>query len=80
MHDKLLVLQALHEDFADRVFFTTDVDARYLHPRTQAFTRNLVVARSLPRGVYPPPAGAPAGASDQPGGTPPRGDHYQAST
>lgn len=47
VHDKLLVLQALHENFADRIFFTTDMDARLLHPRVLPFTRNLVVATSL---------------------------------
>jgi hypothetical protein len=77
VHDKLLVLQALHEDFSDRMFFTTDMDARYLHPRTQAFTRNLVVASSLPLAFYPPPASAPAGAVDLQAGTPPLRDIYQ---
>lgn len=80
VHDKLLVLQALHEDFSDRMFFTTDIDARYLHPRTQAFTRNLVVASSLPLAFYPPSASAPAGAADLQAGTPPLRDIYQSST
>ncbi|WP_077034154.1 hypothetical protein [Pelomonas sp. KK5] len=48
VHDKLLVLQALHERFADRIFFTTDMDARFLHPRVLPFSRNLIVATSLP--------------------------------
>lgn len=78
VHDKLLVLQALHEDFSDRMFFTTDMDARYLHPRTQAFTRNLVVASSLPLAFYPPPAGA--SGVDLQAGTPPLRDIYQVST
>jgi hypothetical protein len=76
VHDKLLVLQALHEDFSDRMFFTTDMDARYLHPRTQAFTRNLVVASSLPLAFYP----APPGQFDLQAGTPPLRDNYQTST
>ncbi|NCT83969.1 MAG: bifunctional isocitrate dehydrogenase kinase/phosphatase [Comamonadaceae bacterium] len=78
VHDKLLVLQALHEGFSDRMFFTTDMDARYLHPRTQAFTRNLVVASSLPLAFYPPPAGA--SGVDLQAGTPPLRDIYQVST
>ncbi|MFT7774009.1 hypothetical protein [Roseateles sp.] len=78
VHDKLLVLQALHEDFSDRMFFTTDMDARYLHPRTQAFTRNLVVASSLPLAFYPPAAGA--SGVDLQAGTPPLRDIYQTST
>lgn len=48
VHDKLLVLQALHAGFEDRIFFTTDMDARFVHPRVLPFTRNLIVATSLP--------------------------------
>jgi hypothetical protein len=48
VHDKLLALQALRDAFPDKTFFTTDLDARFLHPRTLAFTRNLIVATSLP--------------------------------
>ena len=83
VHDKLLVLQALHEDFSDKMFFTTDMDARYLHPRTQAFTRNLVVASSLPLAFYPPPLQVEkAGAEpvNLQAGTPPLRDIYQTST
>jgi len=83
VHDKLLVLQALHEDFSDKMFFTTDMDARYLHPRTQAFTRNLVVASSLPLAFYPPPQqddkAGPEPVNLQ-AGTPPLRDIYQTST
>ncbi|MDR7334482.1 hypothetical protein [Roseateles asaccharophilus] len=82
VHDKLLVLQALHEDFPDKMFFTTDMDARYLHPRTQAFTRNLVVASSLPLAFYAPPPAAKGGAEalNLQAGTPPLRDIYQTST
>ncbi|MCE4539927.1 hypothetical protein LXT12_21995 [Pelomonas sp. P7] len=80
VHDKLLVLQALHENFPDRMFFTTDMDARYLHPRTQAFTRNLVVASSLPLAFYPVPPGQASSAVDLQAGTPPLRDIYQTST
>jgi len=61
VHDKLLVLQALHDSFSDKVFFTTDLDARLVHSRTLAYTRNLVVTSSLPL-VFADPrlqAGAP---------------------
>ncbi|OEZ61778.1 hypothetical protein [Duganella sp. HH105] len=44
VHDKLLVLQALQPEFPNAIFFTTDMDARFLHPREQAWTRNLLVA------------------------------------
>ncbi|MFG6431271.1 hypothetical protein [Roseateles sp. LYH14W] len=82
VHDKLLVLQALHEDFSDKMFFTTDMDARYLHPRTQAFTRNLVVASSLPLAFYPPPQTEKTGPEpvNLQAGTPPLRDIYQTST
>jgi len=80
VHDKLLVLQALHENFSDRMFFTTDMDARYLHPRTQSFTRNLVVATSLPLAFYPLRPNHAASAVDLQDGTPPLRDIYQTST
>jgi hypothetical protein len=44
VYDKLLVLQALRPMFPDAVFFTTDMDARLLHPDQNAWARNLVVA------------------------------------
>jgi hypothetical protein len=44
VHDKLLVLQALQPAFPNAIFFTTDLDARFLHPREKAWTRNLIVA------------------------------------
>ncbi|SER28222.1 hypothetical protein SAMN05421690_101645 [Nitrosomonas sp. Nm51] len=45
-YDKLLILQALHKRFPRAVFFTTDLDARFLHPAELPWTRNLVVASS----------------------------------
>lgn len=77
VHDKLLVLQALHDSFSDKVFFTTDLDARFLHPRTQAFTRNLIVTSSLPPEFYTP---ALAGQLNLQAGTPPLRDVYQTAT
>lgn len=76
VHDKLLVLQAMHDTFSDKVFFTTDMDARFLHPRTQGFTRNLVVASSLPLSFYP---SADKKLPDLQSGTPPLRDVYQSS-
>jgi hypothetical protein len=46
-HDKYLVLQALRQRFPDAVFFTTDLDARLLHPDKIMWTRNLVVASNF---------------------------------
>ena len=42
-YDKLLILQALRANFPDTLFFTTDLDARYLHPAEFKWTRNLIV-------------------------------------
>lgn len=69
VHDKLLVLQALQPEFPNAIFFTTDLDARFLHPREQAWSRNLLVASnfglSLERRLQ--------------GGSPPFRDSYQTS-
>jgi hypothetical protein len=69
LHDKLLVMQALRPEFPAAQFFTNDLDARYLHPREQQWTRNLLVASSfgfrLDRGLQ--------------GGVPPFRDGYETS-
>ena len=43
-YDKFLALQAFRQHFPQAVFFTTDLDARFLHPAYLPWTRNLVVA------------------------------------
>jgi hypothetical protein len=43
-HDKLLILQALRNEFPDAIFFSTDLDARFLHPSQRSWTRNLIIA------------------------------------
>jgi hypothetical protein len=43
-HDKLLILQALKDEFPGAIFFTTDLDARFLHPSQQGWARNLIIA------------------------------------
>jgi hypothetical protein len=48
VHDKLVLAQALRGAFPDRVLFTTDMDARLLHPSVTRYTRNVIVASSLP--------------------------------
>ena len=48
VHDKLVLAQALRAAFPDRVLFTTDLDARLLHPDVTGYTRNIIVASSLP--------------------------------
>ncbi len=48
VHDKLVLVQALRDAFPDRVLFTTDMDARLLHPSVTRYMRNVIVASSLP--------------------------------
>jgi hypothetical protein len=84
VHDKLLVLQALHDTFPDKVFFTTDMDARFVHPRVLPFTRNLVVASSLPLKMPPVYDTAADGSlvratRQVQEGTPPLRDVYQTA-
>jgi hypothetical protein len=52
VHDKLVLAQALRTAFPDRLLFTTDLDARLMHPEVLQHTRNLVVASTLP--LVPP--------------------------
>ena len=52
-YDKLLILQALRNRFPAAIFFTTDLDARLLHPEENKWARNLVVATGF--GFTPPP-------------------------
>lgn len=44
VYDKLLVLSALKPHFPDCVFFTTDLDAIFVHPDERPHTRNLLIA------------------------------------
>ena len=46
VYDKLLILQALRERFPNTLFFTADMDARYMHPAEFNWTRNLIVGSS----------------------------------
>ena len=47
VYDKLLVLQAMHKVFPNVIFFTTDLDARLLHPDELSWTQNLVIASNF---------------------------------
>jgi hypothetical protein len=69
VHDKLLVLQALQPEFPNVIFFTTDLDARMLHPREQGWARNLVIASNFGLRLAP----------DLQMGAPPFRDSYQTS-
>ena len=68
IYDKLLILQALSALLPGAIFFTTDLDARFLHPGERDWTRNLVIASSF--GLTVP---------DIQKRTPPFRDSYQAS-
>ena len=48
VHDKLVLMQALRDAFPDRMLFTTDVDSRLSHPSMTRYSRNVIVASSLP--------------------------------
>lgn len=43
VYDKLLALQAFRPSFPRALFFTTDADARYLHPAEFRWARNLII-------------------------------------
>ncbi|MBY0485067.1 hypothetical protein [Nitrosomonas sp.] len=47
VYDKLLILQALRDRFKHKIFFTTELDARYLHADQKKWTRNLIVASNF---------------------------------
>lgn len=47
VYDKLLILQALRNRFQGKVFFTTDLDARFLHADQKNWTRNLIIASNF---------------------------------
>ncbi len=47
VYDALMILQALRPRFPGVLFFTIDLDARFLHPAHIAYTRNLIVASHL---------------------------------
>ncbi|HET7061504.1 MAG TPA: hypothetical protein VFI43_04925 [Nitrosospira sp.] len=47
VYDKLLILMALRARFPNKIFFTTELDARYLHADQKDWSRNLVVISSF---------------------------------
>ena len=53
LYDKLIILQALRSRFKDKIFFTTDLDARYLHADQNDWARNLVVASNFGLSLRP---------------------------
>ncbi len=53
VYDKLLILHALKDSFKHKIFFTTDLDARFLHKDQSTWTRNLVVASNFDFSLHP---------------------------
>ena len=53
LYDKLIILQALRSRFQNKIFFTTDLDARYLHADQKDWARNLVVASNFGLSLRP---------------------------
>ena len=47
VYDKLLLVQALRKRFPEAIFFTTDLDARLMHPSQLRWTRTMIVASSF---------------------------------
>jgi hypothetical protein len=53
VYDKLLILQAVRKRFPKAIFFTTDLDARLLHPSQYDWTRNLIIASHFGLQLHP---------------------------
>ncbi|MET0253706.1 MAG: hypothetical protein ABW214_06710 [Terrimicrobiaceae bacterium] len=70
VYDKLIVLQALRPELPQAVFFTTDLDALYLHADNVEVTRNLLVASA--NGLRPE-----MGGGEDRWNVPPMRDSYQ---
>lgn len=83
-YDTLMILEAVRPQFPGALFFTTDIDARYLHARHAPFTRNLIVASHFGLQPEDDPDGAPQSGSAGAGtnvrrATPEFRDGYQSS-
>jgi hypothetical protein len=78
IYDKLLILEALRDRLPHVIFFTTDLDAHFLHPSQRRWTRNLIVASSfsLYTSKFLPKNDKP---SLEPEYVPPLRDTYQTS-
>jgi len=69
VYDKLLILHALRSRLMGVTFFTTDLDAQFLHPSEYGWTRNMVIASSFGLKL----------TEKLQGSTPPFRDSYQTS-
>jgi hypothetical protein len=68
-YDKLTILQALQEQMPEKVFVTTNLDARLLHPNEFKWARNLVVVSAFGLELH----------GDLQGDIPPLRDSYQSA-
>jgi hypothetical protein len=78
VYDKLLVLQALRPELPQALFFTTDMDALYLHAGDEDATRNLIVASANDLDPDVPVDGASPTPADS-WHVPPMRDSYEVS-
>jgi len=69
VYDKLLILHALRSRLMGVTFFTTDLDAQFLHPSEYGWARNMVIASSFGLKL----------TDKLQGSTPPFRDSYQTS-
>ena len=69
VYDKLLILQALWDEYPRTIFFTTDLDVRLLHPQDFRYARNLIVASGFALRLD----------RSRHGGIPPFRDNYQTA-
>jgi len=53
VYDTLLILQALRQRFPSALFFTTDLDVRFLSPSERDWARNLIVVSSYGLSLNP---------------------------
>ncbi len=53
VYDKLMILQALRDDFPRAILFTTDLDARVTHSGQGQWTRNLIIASHFGLELHP---------------------------
>lgn len=78
VYDKLLVLQALHQQLPALTYFTTDLDGVYLNRENLPFTRNLIIASG--EGLNPmSPGKSRAGRNAVQWKLPPMRDSYQVA-
>src|SRR5262249_14645322 len=70
IYDKLLVLQAVRPYFPQAVFFSTDMEARLLHPHEHRWARNLLIGSTFGLGLH----------RTLHGDMPPFRDAYQSAT